>query len=103
MVLLVQAGRSPDYVVWQSLTYLLERVLFVWLYKNTGKSVFATAVFHAILNVSWQLFPIKGSFYDPRVTGLIVLVAAVIVTVGWGPQTLARYRFVQPKEKRIKP
>ncbi len=93
LVLLVQAQRTPEYIVWQSCTYLAERVLFVWLYNNTGKSVFATAVFHAMLNVTWQLFPINGSFYDPRITGLILTLAAVIVTFLWGPKTLARYRY----------
>ena len=92
LVLLVEAQRSPEYIAWQSLVYVPERVLIVWLYNNTGKSVFATAVFHATLNVTWQLFPINGSFYDPRITGLIVAFAAIIVVVGWGPKTLARYR-----------
>jgi membrane protease YdiL (CAAX protease family) len=95
IVLLVQAQQSPEYIAWQCLVYVPERVLFVWLYNNTGKSVFAAAVFHAMLNVSWRLFPINGSYYDPRITGLIVAVAAVIVTVMWGPQTLARYGYAR--------
>lgn len=64
----------------------------VWLYNNTGKSVFGAALFHAMVNVSWLLFPSYGSHFDPRVTGLIVSVAAAIVAVVWGPRTLARYR-----------
>jgi hypothetical protein len=40
----------------------------------------------------WQLFPNQGSHYDPRITGLITAFAAVIVTVVWGPRTLARNR-----------
>jgi hypothetical protein len=62
----------------------------VWLYSNTGKSVFAAAVAHATANLAWQLFPIQGSYYDPRITGLITAVAAVIVTLIWGPSTLTR-------------
>jgi membrane protease YdiL (CAAX protease family) len=100
LVLLVQAQRSPEYIAWQSLVYVPERVLFVWLYNITGKSVFATAGFHAMLNVSWQLFPINGSFYDPRIMGLIVTFAAIIVSVVWGPQTLARYRNPWPGRLR---
>lgn len=100
LVLLVQAQRSPEYITWQSLAYMPERVLFVWLYNNTGKSVFAVAVFHAMLNITWQLFPISGSFYDPRITGLIVTSAALIVLVLWGPQTLARYRNPWPGRLR---
>ena len=64
----------------------------VWVYNNTGRSVFATALFHAMGNVSTFLFPNYGSHYDPRITGPIIAFAAAIVTAVWGPRTLARYR-----------
>ena len=97
----VQAGRTPAWIAWQCLFWVASRVLFVWLYNNTGKSVFAAAVYHAMLNVTWQLFPVNGSFYDPRITGLIVAFVAVIVTFLWGPKTLAQYRFAQ--SRRLSP
>jgi membrane protease YdiL (CAAX protease family) len=97
LVVLGQAHQPLEYIAWQSLCYLAERVLFVWLYNNTGKSVFAVLVFHTMLNVSWQLFPINGSFYDPRLNFLIFTLAAVIVTVIWGPKTLAQSRFRPPQ------
>jgi membrane protease YdiL (CAAX protease family) len=90
---LVQADRSPSWIAWQCLNIAVTRVLLVWLYNNTGKSVFAAAVCHATVNVSWLLFPNYGSHYDPRITGLITVFAAVLVTVIWGPRTLARNRF----------
>ncbi len=86
----VQADRSPTWIAWQCLTLLASRVLLVWLYNNTRKSVFAAALCHAMVNVSWQLFPNHGSHYDPRITGLITALAAVIVIVVWGPRTLTR-------------
>ena len=88
----VQADRSAAWIAWQCLTLAASRVLLVWLYNNTGKSVFAVAVCHAMINVSWQLFPNQGSHYDPRITGLITALAAAMVTVLWGPGTLARSR-----------
>jgi membrane protease YdiL (CAAX protease family) len=91
-VLFVQAGRSLTWIAWQCLTMVASRVLLVWLYNNTGKSVFAAALCHAMENISWQLFPNQGSHYDPRITGLITALAAVIVTVIWGWRTLARNR-----------
>jgi uncharacterized protein len=63
----------------------------VWLYNNTDKSVFAATVCHASSNVS-IFVPNYGSYYDPRFSGLITAFAAAIVTVVWGPRTLARYR-----------
>ena len=89
---LAQGGRSPAWITWWCLSTVAQRVLIVWLYNNTGKSVFATILYHDISNVSWLLFPNYGSHYDPRITGLVVAFAATTVAVVWGPQTLARYR-----------
>ena len=91
----VQAERSPEWIAWQCLFWVTSRVLFVWLFNNTGKSVFAVAVYHVMLNLTWQLFPINGSYYDPRITALIVTFAAIIVIVLWGPRTLAQYRYAR--------
>ncbi|MGO9451658.1 MAG: CPBP family intramembrane glutamic endopeptidase [Candidatus Binataceae bacterium] len=88
----MQAHRSPGWIAGQFLFTVAVRVLTVWLYNNTGKSVFAAAVFHDTSNVCWLLFPIQGSYYDPRITGLIAAFAAAIVAIVWGPRTLARYR-----------
>ncbi|MGA8596932.1 MAG: CPBP family intramembrane glutamic endopeptidase [Bryobacteraceae bacterium] len=83
IVPLVQVHRSLKWIAWWCLWTVAERVLIVWLYNNTGRSVFAAAVFHATSNVSWQLFPINGSHFDPRVTGVITAFAALLVTVIW--------------------
>ena len=92
LVLLAQAGRPPSWIAWQSLCLVALRILIVWLYNNTGKSVFAAAACHATYNVSWQLFPNQGSHYDPRITGLIMTAAAVVVTAVWGPTRLDQWR-----------
>ncbi len=92
IVPLLQAHRSPAWIAWWCLGTVTMRVLIVWLYNNAGKSVFGAALFHTTINVSWQLFPIHGSHYHPRVTGLIMTVVAAIVTIVWGPRTLARHR-----------
>jgi hypothetical protein len=54
----LQAGRSLEWIAWQSLYLIASRVLLVWIFNNTGRSVFAAALFHATGNLSWQLFPI---------------------------------------------
>lgn len=94
IVPLLQADRSPTWIAWQCLNLVATRVLLVWIYNNTGKSVFATAVCHTMENVSWQLFPNNGSHYDPRITALLTIFAAVIVTIVWGPRTLTRKKNV---------
>ena len=50
-----------------------------WLYIHAGKSVFVAALFHAMINLCWQLFPINGSFYDPRVFGINTLSFAIAI------------------------
>jgi membrane protease YdiL (CAAX protease family) len=88
IVPLLQVHRSPAWIAWWSLETVATRVLIVWLYNNTGKSVFAATLFHTMSNVSWLLFPIHGSYYDPRIVGPITAFTAVLVTVVWGPRTL---------------
>jgi membrane protease YdiL (CAAX protease family) len=93
---LVQAHRSVEWIAWWTLFTIAARVLMVWLFNNTGKSVFGMALFHMTLNVTWQLFPIQGSYYDYRVTGLIMAAVAAIVVVVWEPQVRGRrYRTSQ--------
>ena len=89
---LMQAHRSFIWIAWWSLGTVALRVLVVWLYNNTSKSVFAAILFHAISNLTWQLFPDYGSHWDPRIVGPITAFAAAIVTIVWGPGTLARFR-----------
>jgi membrane protease YdiL (CAAX protease family) len=91
----IQADRSPDWIAWQCLNLVATRIIHVWLYSNAGKSVFSMAVFHAMGNVTWQLFPVNGSYYDPRVTSLIVTFIAAFFAVVWGPRTLAEYKHVR--------
>jgi secreted protein with Ig-like and vWFA domain len=40
--------------------------------------------------VTWQLFPIQGSFFDPRVTGAITAFVAAVIAVWARPQGAAR-------------
>ena len=87
---LLSVPRSPIFIAWWTLGTISFRVIMTWLYNNTGKSVFTAVIFHAMINLTWQLFPINGSYYDPQVTSLLVAAAALIVVVIWGPATLQR-------------
>lgn len=89
---LAQANRSIAWVAWWSVGTVASRVIITWLYNNSGKSVLAAALFHMTINVTWQLFPVNGSYYDPSVTGLILAAVAAIVVVGWGARALTGYR-----------
>jgi CAAX protease family protein len=88
IVPLVQAHRSLAWIAAWCVLTVASRVLVVWLYNNTGKSVFAASLYHAVGNISWLLFPNYGSHYDPRISCPIVALAATIVAMVWGPRTL---------------
>lgn len=82
-IALVQVHRSPTWIAWWTLGALAARSIMVWLYNQAGRSIFGIVVFHAVSNVCWQLFPIQGSFFDPRVNSTILaLVAAVVILRG---------------------
>jgi membrane protease YdiL (CAAX protease family) len=98
LVPLLQAHRALEWIAWWSLATLALRVLFTWLYNNTGGSVFATVLFHASGNLA-QI----GPFLDfgpegypltaQRISTLLILATATVIIVVWGPRTLARNRF----------
>lgn len=89
------SANTPAWVTGQFFSTILLRILIVWLYNNTGKSVLAAILFHDMVNVSEFSFPNDGSHYDPLISDAILVVIVVIATFLWGPKTLARYRYVR--------
>jgi membrane protease YdiL (CAAX protease family) len=87
---LAEAHRSFEFIAWWTVGTIAMRVIIVWLYNSTGGSVVAAALLHAMSNLAWQLFPVNGSSYDPRINGLILTVVATALLVVRGPRTLAR-------------
>lgn len=81
IVPLMQAHRPAAWMAWWCLYAVAGRVLIVWLYNNTGKSVFAAALFHTMLNLSWMLFPVQVSFFDMRLAGLVMACLAAMVAM----------------------
>jgi uncharacterized protein len=77
-----QVGRTPVFIGWWSLQTVSMRVLMVWLYNRAGRSVPVSIIFHAMINLTWMLYPIDGSYYDPKVTGIITALVTVVVIAG---------------------
>jgi membrane protease YdiL (CAAX protease family) len=82
---LVEAHRSVEWIAWWTLYTVAIRVIMVWLFNQTGGSVFGMILFHMTINVTWLLYPVGNSFFDPRVTGLILAAIAASVVLVWGP------------------
>jgi membrane protease YdiL (CAAX protease family) len=86
---------DPVTIISQLFALVGTRVLLAWIFNNTGKSVFATIVFHAVDNVALVTMPEVQAIspWGAVVHCGLVLVAAVVVVLLWGPRTLARFRF----------
>jgi CAAX protease family protein len=100
----ILVGASFNWAFWQFIYVVATRVLFVWLYNNTGKSLFAIALIHPGMGIYWYLWPVSAnlgipSFYDPRNLALTAIALATIVTFLWGSKTLAHYRYAQSGDR----
>ncbi len=92
---MIQIGQTPTLMAWGLAATVAWRVLYVWIYNNSGMSVLAIIVIHALGNTGRSIFPGGRAAYelaDASVGYSIIITAAAIVTLLWGPKTLARYR-----------
>jgi len=97
---------SAEWIFWHALYIIAGRILFTWVYNNSGKSLFSMALMHSTFGLFWILFPATGnlqkasSYYDPRIAAFIAIAYVVLVTFLWGSKTLAQYRFARSSESR---
>lgn len=85
-----QTHQTPVWIIWQSVSTVLLRVVMVWLFNNTGKSVFGMVLFHAMINISPYLIPNQGVHYDPFITCILLILTVIAIIFLWGSKTLAR-------------
>jgi uncharacterized protein len=94
---IIGQGHKLTWIAWGTIGTVAVRVLIVWIYDNTGKSLFACILFHTMLNVGRPLFP-KDEAHNPLadypdIHYSMIAITAVIVIFLWGSKTLARYRY----------
>lgn len=94
---MIVQGRGLKWIAWSTFGITALRILMVWLYNNTGKSVFSVILFHAIHNVCRAAFPADKAHNPlvdyPDVHYSVFAIVAVIVAFLWGPETLSRFRY----------
>jgi hypothetical protein len=88
---------SIRWITWQCVYIGITRILFVWVYNNSGRSLSAVTLMHATFNIGWLAFPPSGgllvpSFYDPFKLALTAMLVVLAVAFLWGPSTLAQFR-----------
>lgn len=79
LIPLLQIGRSWDWIAWWALGTLARRKILLWLFIRGCGSVFSASLFHAMSNLSWMLFPVMGSHFDPMSAAIIQTVLATVV------------------------
>ena len=94
---IIQQGHNLTWIAWGTLGTVAVRVLIVWIYNNTQKSLFACILFHTMLNLGRPLFP-KDKIHNPLVDYpdvhySVIAITAVIVIFFWGSKTLSRFRY----------
>jgi uncharacterized protein len=89
----IQIGRPTDWIFWHGLSIVALRVIIVWLFVNTGQSVFIAVLFHTMINLPWSLIRNYGAFYDPFISFALLMLAVGAIVGLWGPTTLAHFRY----------
>jgi membrane protease YdiL (CAAX protease family) len=95
---------SAEWIFWHALYTIAGRIMFVWVYNNSGRSLFSMALLHATFGLFWTLLPATDnlqkatSYYDPRIAALVTIAYVALVTILWGSKTLAQFRFARSTE-----
>ena len=101
---IIHQGHNAVWIAWGTLGTVAVRVLIVWIYNNTGKSLFACILFHTLLNFGRVLFPkdeIHNPLVDyPHIHYSLIAVVAVVVILLWDSKTLSNYRFRNKQSSR---
>lgn len=82
---LLQGERAPLWIVWHCLGQIFMRVIIVWLYRQSGRSLPAVIVFHAMINVAEYLIPNYGSSYDPVIVTSLMGLTVLAIAFLWEP------------------
>jgi uncharacterized protein len=94
---IIQQGHDAVWIAWATLGTVAVRILIVWIFNNTQKSLFACVLFHTMMNLGRPLFPkdkIHNPLVDyPEIHYSVIAVVALIVILFWDSKTLAKFRF----------
>lgn len=102
IVPLIQLHNNPGPVLWQTVNIFATRILLVWIYQNTGKSLFGSIVFHMMVNVSTVLLPKFGLPYDPAIATPIIIILTCFAGASFITENLAELQWNKNPENLSK-
>ena len=88
-----QAHQSSEWIFWQFIITVFLRIVMVWIFNNTGKSVFGIVLFHTMINVSVFSLPNYGAYYSPYAATIFLFIAIELIVMLWDKKTLTRFYF----------
>jgi membrane protease YdiL (CAAX protease family) len=91
--LYILSGQGPVRIAVQLISLIGIRTLIIWIYNNTGKSVFATILIHAVYNVCTLMVTSFYTSLGHLITSIFIIITAVIVAFLWDPEKSAQFRF----------
>lgn len=91
---IIQQGHNAYWIAWATMGTIAVRVLIVWIFNNTQKSLFACILFHTMLNVGRPLFP-KDVNHNPlvgypEIHYSLITVIAIIILLFWGSKMIPK-------------
>lgn len=94
---IIQQGHNFYWIAWATLGTVAVRILIVWIFSNTQKSLFACIMFHTMMNLGRPLFP-KDEIHNPLVDYpyihySVIAVIALIVIFLWSSKTLSKFKY----------
>lgn len=101
---MIQIGQSPALMAWGTLATVAFRILYVWIFNNTGRCIFAVILFHAISNTGRSIFPGGRSAFELSNAAVgygMITLAALAVVLLWDDKTLAHYRYAISRQPRF--
>jgi uncharacterized protein len=88
-----QANQTWIWIFWQCIGTVFLRIIMVWIFNNTRKSVFGMVLFHTMINLSPFLMPNNRAHYDPFIFCILLMGIAAIIAFFWDPKTLTQFKY----------
>lgn len=95
---LISGYYSAAWIFWHAVYTVSARVWLVWIYNNSGRSLFSMALCHWSFGLFWIFWPQDNlqkavPFYSPQISAVAATTFVLIVVYLWGPKTLVQFRF----------
>lgn len=92
--LYILGGLEPQWmIIGQIISLIASRILIAFIFNNTGKSVFAAILFHAVYNLCTILMTNYYTATGHLITSIFVVIATITVIILWDSNTLTQFRF----------